>query len=221
MSEHSFHQSPEEPEDVANAPKAVLEPAPLLPRFSAFCADMCVIIFLFITVLYVFLPRIYPAESQALQEYQEEVTQHHEEAQRAHERGEEPPPAPEPSESVARYANILHMSLLLTIFLYFFLSEKLSRGSSPGKMLFRLKVVLREAPQRPLPGIVSALRALVKTSFFILPPLLVLFAFVFFQPQRRGLHDLFARTILVRPLPVNPASPESIDDSAEPPQEKP
>ncbi|MCC5789277.1 MAG: RDD family protein [Opitutales bacterium] len=218
MSEQSFHQTPGEP---VNAASPSLEPAPLLPRFSAFCADMCVIIFLFITVLYVVLPRMYPTESQALQEYQEEVAQHNEEAQRANQRGEDPPPPPEPNEDVLRYGNILHMSLLGIIFLYFFLGEKLSRGSSPGKMLFRLKVVLQAAPHRPLPGIVSALRALTKTAFFIVPPLLVLFAFVFFQPQRRGLHDLLARTILMRTMPPEPSAPEPPHDPAEPPLRTP
>ena len=173
-----------------------VEPAPLLPRFSAFAADLCLVIFLAITLVQVVLPRLYPEEAQAFREHLQEV-QEYQQATRDDEAATDS--APEPGDLVLDYFKVMQITALSTIFLFFFFSEWLSRGSSPGKLLFRLNVVLREAPDRAPPPLVSALRSLVKTSCFLLFPLLiVLFASVFFQSHRRALHDLLARTIVIR-----------------------
>ena len=217
MSEHPFHQTPEDQKASSEPPKLPGPLAPLLPRFSAFCADMVVVIFLSVTFVSVFLPRFYPEESQAFAEYTEQLSEYRVQASEARESGEEPPPIPEPTPEFEKYRNIQFMVFLTILFLFFFLGEKLSRGSSPGKMLFRLRVVLKDAPEQPLPGIVSALRALVKTSLFIFAPLVVLFALVFFQSQRRGLHDLLARTVLIRAE----TQPQTPSEDSEPPSDPP
>jgi uncharacterized RDD family membrane protein YckC len=88
--------------------------------------------------------------------------------------------------------------LYSVFFLYFLLSEWLLKGSSLGKMIFRITVV-RRIPGQALPFTTIFMRAWLKTVFLLLiaPILWVSFFWVFFQKEKRTLHDLITGTWVI------------------------
>jgi uncharacterized RDD family membrane protein YckC len=75
-----------------------------------------------------------------------------------------------------------------------------SRGQTPGKMLIGTKVVMARTAQIPGLG-AAAMRWVIPGVFVFLPGVSVIAAVIYgwllFDAQRRGLHDKAARTVVV------------------------
>ncbi len=92
---------------------------------------------------------------------------------------------------------IIQFSIFGIFFLYFFISELWFRGSSLGKLMFRLTVVARHTHEQPSLGS-SFLRCWLKTLFLLIAPILYLTLLpVFFTKERRCLHDMLSKTQVI------------------------
>ena len=79
------------------------------------------------------------------------------------------------------------------IFLLYFAGFITAHGQTPGKSVFRLRVITADG-QKPyfVKSLVRAIAMVVSTNLLFLP-----IAFAFFNPQRRALHDFIAGTYVV------------------------
>lgn len=94
---------------------------------------------------------------------------------------------------------IASQTILYTVFfLFFLLSEWIFKGSSLGKMIFRITAV-RRTINEPLQISTIFMRAWLKTVFLLLfaPILWISFFWVFFQKEKRTLHDLITGTWVI------------------------
>lgn len=199
------------------------ESAPLGPRAAAFGADVLGILVLFFAAnLVLFSQNTEVVEE--LERYTEEMREYQERRQAANGAEEDFGPPPVPSQEAQRLIQITYMVTLALILLYFVLGEVLTGGASPGKRLFRLRVV------RTDPGAgtnlalgATVIRSLIKAVSFALAmslhPIMMLFLvnylFAFFTRDRRAIHDYLARTAVV----AIPQAPRH--DTPEPPQDSP
>lgn len=94
---------------------------------------------------------------------------------------------------------VASQTILYTVFfLFFLLSEWIFKGSSLGKMIFRITAVRRTIDQ-PLQFSTIFMRAWLKTVFLLLfaPILWISFFWVFFHKDKRTLHDLITGTWVI------------------------
>jgi uncharacterized RDD family membrane protein YckC len=90
-------------------------------------------------------------------------------------------------------ANLIADLIYDTLLALYFAGFLAAHGQTPGKAVFRLRVV-DQAGQKPGVGkcLVRALILVLSTGFLFIP-----IAYAFFNPQRRALHDYIAGTYVV------------------------
>ncbi|MDA0349184.1 MAG: RDD family protein [Verrucomicrobia bacterium] len=93
---------------------------------------------------------------------------------------------------------VASQTILFTIFfLYFLISEWRLKGSSLGKLIFRIKVSRYQLDQ-PLLFRTIFMRAWLKTIFLLLSPWLwITFMLIFLQKDKRTVHDLITGTWVI------------------------
>ncbi|WP_309401066.1 RDD family protein [Cerasicoccus maritimus] len=85
----------------------------------------------------------------------------------------------------------------MIVWVYFFFSEVFMRGGSLGKSVFGFRVISLRHGGPPMP-LEAGVRASIKASCFLFPPLvLVNFFVMMFHRQRQALHDMPAATLVV------------------------
>jgi uncharacterized RDD family membrane protein YckC len=195
------YQNPFQP--TAGHPEDEPPPEPqsslLMPRIGAFAADMfCLLILFFLANFLIFSQN--PGVTQELEQFTEEMREFRE----APDSG-----APEPtlSEEAQRLIQITYAVSLALVLLYFMMSEAFTRGASPGKLLFKLRVIRTDPGQAhaPLPLGATVMRSVIKgislTLAMTMQPLMLLllfnYFFAFFTRDRRAVHDYLARTKVV------------------------
>ncbi|MDR1457175.1 MAG: RDD family protein [Puniceicoccales bacterium] len=89
--------------------------------------------------------------------------------------------------------------IMASIFLYFFLSETLTRGSSLGKLIFRMRIVNAQSAE-PIGIFRLCTRTAVSTTCLTLffPFLFINFLIGLLRRDRRCLHDLMAHSWVIR-----------------------
>lgn len=170
-----------------------------MPRAGAFAADIFVVVLLVVTIVNFFVLSQNPDAVQALEEYTEEVREH----QESNDTDEALEPPPPPPEAVERLVRSIYITILLTLLIYFAAAELLTKGASPGKLLFKLQVVRTDAGET-LATSATVVRSVIKAvtlALAILHPLLLVFVFnylfAFFTQERRAGHDYIARTRVI------------------------
>lgn len=101
------------------------------------------------------------------------------------------------------------LSYLVLMTLFYTLVEVTTKGSSPGKLLFRYRVYSIQDRQ-PVKPVMSLLRAFIKTFTLVinLPGFLGTLFFVgivllpLFSRRRQALHDMLSKTLLVDEKPM-------------------
>ncbi len=195
------------------SPPQVPESAPLMPRVGAFAADCFAILVLFFIANFIIFSQN-PHITEELEEFSEEMRTYQEQVREANGTQEEFGPPPEPSEEAQRMIQITYAVSLGLVLVYFVLGEFFTKGASPGKLLFRLRVVRTDPGVRGDPLALSAtmLRSVIKAISLALAmtmqPLMLLllfnYLFAFFNQDRRAVHDLLARTkVVVTPGPYS------------------
>jgi uncharacterized RDD family membrane protein YckC len=92
-----------------------------------------------------------------------------------------------------KLSSSIAISMLFLPFVYCMACDLFFKGSSVGKMILSLKVVDYKEEQKVLPFYLILRNLLKCISAFFLPLLLV----AYFNQEKRGLHDLLAKTIVV------------------------
>ncbi|MEM0965535.1 MAG: RDD family protein [Verrucomicrobiota bacterium] len=186
---------PEDLDDPQNtAEKSLTEPAGIGARFGALCLDMILIILVFVVLLtQVVFPFYYPGAMDELQEWLEYVEESGDET--------EPPPMGENLQEAFKSSNVLSFFF---IFLYFAFVPVFMGGGTLGMRIFNLRIQNRD---KLAPASIGSLmiRSAVKTFSIqvLFLPYLTLIALANFlvaltNPRRATIHDMFARTVVVR-----------------------
>ncbi|MBC2601551.1 RDD family protein [Puniceicoccus vermicola] len=184
----------EEPEiveaEVVGEPEAPeFEPSSMGARFGALCLDLILLIAVFgLIATKVILPEWYPG---AMNEFIELIEQYED-------AGEDPAPL-NPSSELMKAAQTINAIFFLSIFFYFTFVPLLIGGGTLGMRIFNLRIQQREA-DAPASFRAHLVRGAVKTVCLqiLFPLLTLLFLFAFFNPQRAAIHDLLAKTRVVR-----------------------
>lgn len=174
--------------DIEGADGAPPEPEPggMPARFGALCLDLILITAVFALLLTQFiLPQYFPgAMDEMIRQFEES--------------GEGVEPAP-PSENLADAVRASNAVSFFFVFIYFAFVPLLLGGGTLGMRIFNLRIQDQSASV-PAPLRAHLLRGAVKTVclqvFF--PFLTLLFLFALGNPRRIALHDLLARTRVVR-----------------------
>ncbi len=184
----------EEPEivdaELVGEPKPhELEPGGLPSRFGALCLDLFLLVAVFgLLVTQVILPQWHPG---AMEEFLELIQQH--------ENAEEGAPPPTPSPALEEAADTVNMIFFLMVYFYFTFVPHFLGGGTLGMRIFNLRIQNMNTPT-PAPLRAHLIRGAIKTVclqiFF--PLLTLLFLVALRTPQRIALHDMLARTRVVR-----------------------
>ena len=161
------------------------EPGGLPARFGALCLDMILITAVFALLLsQVILPQWYPGAM-------DEMIRQFEQA----EEGGPPPPSENLTEAI-RTSNVISF---FAVYLYFTFLPLFLGGGTLGMRIFNLRIENAGTPSPP-PLRAHLLRGAIKTIclqvFF--PFLALLFLVALGNPRRLALHDMLARTRVVR-----------------------
>ncbi|MFP4352030.1 MAG: RDD family protein [Puniceicoccaceae bacterium] len=162
------------------------EPGGLPARFGALCLDMILITALFVLLLsQVILPKWYPG---AMDEMIRQFEQVEEEGGR-----------PQPSENLVEAIRTSNVISLFAVYIYFTFLPVFLGGGTLGMRIFNLRIEQNSAPA-PAPIrahlIRGAIKAVCLQVFF--PFLALLFLVALGNPRRMALHDMLARTRVVR-----------------------
>ena len=194
-----------------------------MPRVGAFAADVfCLLVLFFIANFIIFSQN--PEITEELQQLSEEIREHQQTREAVG--PEEAGPPPRPSEEAQRLIRITYAVTLALILLYFILSEVFTGGASPGKRLFKLRVIRTDPGPAPAPLALGAtvMRSVIKAVTLALaltmqPIMLLLlfnYFFAFLTRDRRAVHDYLARTKVVSALDIttheNPPTSHSSAD---------
>jgi len=161
------------------------EPGGLPARFGALCLDMILITALFALLLsQVILPKWYPgAMDEMIRQFEQS------------EEGETPPPSENLAEAI-RTSNVISF---FAVYLYFTFLPLFLGGGTLGMRIFNLRIQeigrASPAPMRSL-LIRGAIKTVCLQVFF--PFLALLFLVALGNPRRLALHDMLARTQVVR-----------------------
>lgn len=180
-----------------------------MPRVGAFAADVfCLLVLFFIANLIIFGQN--PEVTEELERFSEEMREHREaqDTLGPNEAG----PQPTLSEEGQRLIRITYAVSLALVLFYFILSEVFTRGASPGKRLFKLRVIRTDPGQTHTPLALGAtvMRSVIKAVSLALaltmqPVMLLLlfnYFFAFLTRDRRAVHDYLARTKVVSALDI-------------------
>ncbi|MBA3528723.1 MAG: RDD family protein, partial [Propionibacteriaceae bacterium] len=125
-------------------------------------------------------------------------------AMQAAQTGQPPPPSPAPTDLISASDQLILLMIGLAVALAYHLTFLRWKAATPGKLICRLRVVPVDQGRRlgPLPWNTI----LIRVGVWVLPglhPLLLIFKlldvlFPLWQPKRQALHDLAARTQVVR-----------------------
>ncbi len=186
---------------------ATPEGAGLMLRIGAFAADVFVIMALVLTVSNFFILRQDPDAAQQLEQYSEEIREYQEQVREANGDEEEFGPPPELTDEAKQLIQKTYIASLLMLLLYFVVGELLTKGASPGKLLFKLKVIRTDPGQPAVAASATVLRSVIKAvtlALAVTHPLLLIFLFNYFfaflTQDRRAGHDFIARTkVVVKP----------------------
>ncbi len=198
------------------------ESAGLMLRIGAFAADVFLIMVVVLTVTNFFVLRQNPEAAEELEQFSRESREYSEQLDEADGDREAAGPAPELTEDARQLLQTTYIISLILILLYFVLSELLTKGASPGKLLFKIKVIRTDYGRPQLVAGATVLRSVIKAvtlALAITHPLLLVFLFNYFfaflTQDRRAGHDFIARTKVVA-TPSNRsygnASPENPSD---------
>jgi len=166
-----------------------MEPGGLPARFGAICLDLILVTAVFALLLtQIILPEWYPGAM-------DEMIQQFENSGNAN---EEVPPPP-PSENLRDAIRTSNALSFFFIFLYFTFVPVLFGGGTLGMRIFNLRIQDRD---KPIPPSLRShfVRGAVKTLCLqvLFPFLTLLFLAALRNPQRMAIHDLLARTRVVR-----------------------
>lgn len=184
-------QPPPLPTQVRDGVKIKLVPAPLWVRTIAGAAD-AILAGLLSTALIIFVifPIAFPgASAQIFSDFESLANQDLS--------------SPELFQAIISDPNLLYPTLLaqfsynFLFFLYFLVNEWKLRGSSFGKLMFRITTV-RILPDEPLPFHIMVLRAALKAFFLCNTPILwITYAYAFLNRERRTIYDLITGTWVI------------------------
>lgn len=196
--------------DTASSKKAVIPVIPIATRGKRlFCAALDFVVISIISLALVtryFWPKYYPETVSLIEEMQGVPI------------NEQMSYAPQylPENEAQGMIVFLLVVMAMVTWFYFMVSETFSRGGSLGKSVFGLRVMsLRGAPPNALE---AGVRASIKALGFLLfvPALLILNVIVMvMNRQRRSLHDMMARTVVVASRPPQKPPPKPNDERPE------
>lgn len=216
------HQNPFQSEtEGSDEPAPQPESARMALRVGAFAADVfCILILFFAANLIIF--SLNPEIADELERYTEEMREYQERRQEANGTEEQFGPPPTPSEEARGVIQITYVVSLALVLLYFILGEILTKGASPGKLLFRLRVIRTDPGAGPGLALgATVLRSVIKAVSLALSmtlqPIMLIFLvnyfFAFFTQDRRAVHDYLARTKVISSPEASshdiPASPQN------------
>ncbi len=184
------------------SPSPILNFANYGKRLIAFLIDgLIAAVISVLLLLYLVLPPIVPDLQERMQNFQELTVQASSPSASEEEVAEALQRMVEEISPIETPANI---GLVIILTLYFSLSEILTKGSSIGKQLFRMRVYSLRTRQ-PVTSQITIARALIKTCCIVLFPvgslgsifLLGIALLPLFTHSRQTLHDLLTRTVVM------------------------
>jgi uncharacterized RDD family membrane protein YckC len=169
----------------------LVKPSPPWVRLLAGGADVVVSgLLAFAIIMVILIPKYYPETESIIVEYAENSSGNFlEDKDLAKTLMENPD---------LRNMLVASQTILFSVFFFYFLiSEWGFKGSSLGKMIFRIKVARRKWGE-PLLFSTIFMRAWLKTIFLLLSPWLwITFMLVFLQKEKRMVHDLITGTWVI------------------------
>tara|TARA_R100000027_G_scaffold67314_2_gene65542 strand:- start:19503 stop:20078 length:576 start_codon:yes stop_codon:yes gene_type:complete len=176
-----------EAEILDEPPEPEFEPGPIGARFGALCLDVILVTAVFTLLLTQYiLPEFYPG---AMDELMEHFTNPDEDSSFSSGM----------SDYLTKALTTANGISFFFIFLYFTLAPVLLKGGTLGMKIFNLRIQQRDSAE-PAPLSAHFVRAAIKTVCLqvLFPLLTLLFLYAFRSSERIAVHDLAARTRVVR-----------------------
>lgn len=166
-------------------------------RSLAFIADILLLFVVIITVNQFILTQAFPEGTSDFTQYVEEYGARQQDG-----------PEPALTDEAERYIRAFYAFTILLIWLYFSSLEILTKGSSLGKLIFRIYAVREDGGELSVGA--TLLRSITKTiTLLIFPPFLLFnYLLAFLNRRRKAGHDFLARSrVVVRPQPSSATDP--------------
>ena len=184
-------QQPPELPSSARTLSIQIKPSPPWVRLLAGGADVVVSgLLAFAIIMVILIPKYYPETESIIVEYAEKSSGNF--------LADKDLAKPLMENEELRNMLIASQTILFSVFfLYFLISEWKLKGSSLGKMIFRLRVA-RYQQDQPILFRTVFIRAWLKTIFLLLSPWLwITFMLIFLQKDKRMVHDLITGTWVI------------------------